>query len=381
MNVEQAVRDRYSTASQEFVPQLCCPVDYNTDLLKVLPDEIIQRDYGCGDPSKHVRAGETVLDLGSGAGKICFIASQIVGETGAVHGVDMNEDMLALANKYKQEVGERVGWQNVHFHRGRIQDLALDLDQFDSFLAEQSIGDSHQLQTALDHAEQLRVASPMIQSDSIDVVLSNCVLNLVAPKDRQQLFSELHRVLKIGGRAIISDIVCDEPVPEHMQQNDELWSGCISGAHVEKGFLDAFADAGFHGVEIVERQSEPWAVVEGIEFRSMTVRAFKGSGAGCFDHHQAVIYRGPWKGVVTEEGLVLERGVRSAVCAKTFETYQQDPYSECLIPVAPKHSVQPEQAKPFDCDSVSERSPEETKGEVKLTILPEGDCCSGDSCC
>jgi len=280
LDVEQAVRQRYSAASKDTEPSLCCPVDYNTDLLQVLPEEIIQRDYGCGNPSKYVSEGETVLDLGSGAGKICFIASQIVGPQGRVHGVDMNRDMLALADQYHQEIAGRIGWHNVQFHRGRIQDLALNLDRFDAFLGEQTIADSQQFQAALNHAEMLRQQSPMIESGSIDVVLSNCVLNLVAPQDRQQLFQELYRVLKTGGRAVISDIVCDQPVPVHLQQDEQLWSGCISGAHVENEFLQAFADEGFDQIEMIERQSKPWTVVEGIEFRSMTVRAHKGSKKG-----------------------------------------------------------------------------------------------------
>src|SRR5690606_23936369 len=124
------------------------------------------------------------------------------------------------------------------------------------------------------HWNHLRQSSPLIADDSIDVVISNCVLNLVRREDRRQLFSEMYRVLKNGGRACISDIVSDEDVPAHLQRDGQLWSGCLSGAFREDEFLAAFEDAGFYGVEIVARQSEPWAVIEGIEFRSMTVRAF-----------------------------------------------------------------------------------------------------------
>ena len=94
LNVEQAVTQRYSGASQQQEVALCCPVEYDTTMLEVLPDELIERDYGCGDPSRYVQEGETVLDLGSGGGKICYIASQLVGESGHVIGVDMNADML-----------------------------------------------------------------------------------------------------------------------------------------------------------------------------------------------------------------------------------------------------------------------------------------------
>src|SRR5438552_14062278 len=102
MNVESAVRQRYSQASQTKADALCCPVEYDRQFLKIIPAEVIERDYGCGDPSRYLKAGETVLDLGSGAGKICFIAAQVVGASGKVIGVDMNDDMLALARKHQR---------------------------------------------------------------------------------------------------------------------------------------------------------------------------------------------------------------------------------------------------------------------------------------
>ena len=123
---------------------------------------------------------------------------------------------------------------------------------------------------------RLRKQAPLIASDSIDVVVSNCVLNLVSPEDRLQLFSELYRVVKNGGRVAISDIVSDEDVPQEQQDNEDLWSGCISGAFREDRFLQAFADAGFYGVHLAKRDAKPWRVVDGIEYRAVTVVAYKG---------------------------------------------------------------------------------------------------------
>ncbi len=104
---DRAVRDRYGAAAQLREAALCCPVDYDARHLSIIPDEVIERDYGCGDPSRHVREGDTVLDLGSGGGKICFIASQLVGPDGRVIGVDTNDEMLELARRSTAAVSER----------------------------------------------------------------------------------------------------------------------------------------------------------------------------------------------------------------------------------------------------------------------------------
>src|SRR5262245_39762667 len=117
MNVEAAVKSRYSVAAKQRVDALCCPVDYDRRYLEAIPREILERDYGCGDPSRYLRPGETVLDLGCGGGKSCFIASQIVGSTGRVVGVDMNDDMLALARRHQGTVGDAIGFHNVEFRK------------------------------------------------------------------------------------------------------------------------------------------------------------------------------------------------------------------------------------------------------------------------
>jgi ubiquinone/menaquinone biosynthesis C-methylase UbiE len=379
--VETAVRERYGNAANAVEAELCCPVNYNPEYLKVLPAEIIERDYGCGNPSEFVRTGETVLDLGSGGGKICYIASQIVGGTGRVIGVDTNLEMLNLANKYRHEVGKRIGWHNTEFRYGKIQDLRLDLSLVDEYLQKNPI------QTAQDFADyesfvaKIKVEKPLVADDSIDIVLSNCVLNLVKTEDKEQLFQEIFRVVKRGGRVAISDIVSDEDVPNHLQENPELWSGCISGAFREDLFLEAFDRAGFYGMEIIKRDEKPWRIVEGIEFRSITVVAYKGKQGECWEHNQAVIYQGPWKRVIDDDGHVLERGQRMAVCQKTFEIYQREPYSNQIIAVEPLNEIAETEAKPFDCKRSVKRHPRETKGmDYDVTDI-SNELCSTEGCC
>ena len=379
---ERIVRQRYAAGAKERADKLCCPVAYDEDLLRVIPQEVIERDYGCGDPSRYLRQGEVVVDLGSGAGKICFIAAQIVGPKGKVIGVDMTDEMLEVARRNAPIVAAHIGYANVDFRKGRIQDLALDLELLDRQLKKTPITDAASFLAADELAEELRVKHPLIASDSVDVVVSNCVLNLVEPKSKRQLFDEIFRVLKKGGRAVICDIVSDEEVPEEMQNDPELWSGCISGALTEESFLQAFEHAGFYGVQILKRDAQPWRTVQGIEFRSMTVAAFKGKQGECFERNQAVIYCGPFKEVLDDDNHRMERGKRYAVCDKTYNLYKKAPYREFFEFVDPIVDVSLTEAKPFDCSRTSLRHPKETKGQdYNATTEANSKCCDGGECC
>jgi ubiquinone/menaquinone biosynthesis C-methylase UbiE len=356
-------------------------VEYDTSYLKIIPQEVIEKDYGCGDPSRHVKPGETVLDLGSGTGKICFIAAQMVGPTGRVIGIDMTDDMLEVARRNAPIVAERLGYENVDFRKGRIQDLGLDLDALDTALKENPIADANTFLRAQELAADLRVKHPLVATGSVDVVVSNCVLNLVEPQDKRQLFAEIFRVLRNGGRAVISDIVSDEDVPDLMQQDPTLWSGCISGAWREDLFLKAFEDAGFYGVGLLKRDAQPWQTVEGIEFRSVTVEAFKGMQGECRELNKAVIYRGPFREVLDDDGHLLRRGERAAVCDKTFQLFAKPPYAEHFEFVEPRAPVSPDDAEPYDCDRPDVRHPRETKGTGYQATTKARQCCDGGGSC
>jgi SAM-dependent methyltransferase len=275
LDPEAAVAARYGSAAKEVEPALCCPVSYPVRFLDVIPEEILAKDYGCGDPTPYVRAGETVLDLGAGAGKLAFILTQVVGPQGRVIGVDCNSQMLQLARNHVPAVAGRLGFANVEFRNGMIQDLRLDLDLLADELESRPVGTIEDWLSLRATEDRLRRERPLIDDESVDCVVSNCVLNLVRRQDRVQLFGEIYRVLRFAGRAAISDIVADQDVPELLQNDPQLWSGCISGAYREDRFLQAFRDAGFDAVQLAKRESQPWRVVEGIEFRSVTVLASK----------------------------------------------------------------------------------------------------------
>ena len=380
-DTEQEVLKRYGDASQMREEALCCPVDYDTRYLEVIPEEIIERDYGCGDPSQFIQPGETVLDLGSGGGKICYIISQIVGAEGKVTGIDFNPPMLALAEKYRRQIAESIGWDNVSFKRGKIQDLKTDIDAVEAYLAEHPVQSYADFQAFENFRRNQAAQAPLIADNSVDVIVSNCVLNLVAAEDKAALFGEMFRVLKVGGRVAISDIVSDEPVPQHLRDDPELWSGCVSGAFQERDFLRAFEAAGFHGIAIAKRDAEPWQTVEGIEFRSVTVTAYKGKQGPCLERNQAVIYGGPWSKVEDDDGHVFERGVPVAVCDKTFRLLTSQPYEAQVYPVPPLVEIPLAEAGVFDCMRSVRRDPGETKGtEYNLTADGVNACGPGECC-
>ncbi len=379
-DVLNVVQTRYAEGATTEVPELCCPVDYDAQYLEVIPKEVVERDYGCGDPSKWLAAGETVLDLGSGTGKICFIASQVVGATGKVIGVDMTDDMLEVARRNAPVVAERIGYENVQFVKAHIEDLGLDRDALDKHLAAAPVSNEQDLARVQSWIETERAVRPLVADDSVDVVVSNCVLNLVDPGRKKRLFAEIFRVLKRGGRAVISDIVCDEDIPAHMAADPELWSGCISGAFREDEFLQAFEQAGFHGIELVSRSAEPWHVVEGIEFRSVTVRAWKGKQGACLEQGQAVLYKGPWSKVVDDDGHEFPRGVPMAVCGKTFKIMTGEPYASHVVGMEPATPIAAAAAANFACSGSQRRNPADLKQGAKPSTDGAA-CCEPGECC
>jgi len=347
MDMKKSVVERYTEGAEAVQPSLCCPVDYDASLLAMLPKEVIEKDYGCGDPSRYVQDGDVVLDLGSGSGKICYMAAQLVGDNGRVIGVDMNDEMLTLARKYQPEMAEKLGSDRVRFVKGQIQDLSHSLENPDG-------------------------SEPMIADDSVDLVLSNCALNLVNDSDKKQLVEEIFRVVKPGGRIAMSDIVADEAIPEHLKADPELWSGCISGSFLEDEFLESFKQAGFKAVKCDKWDAEPWQVVEGIEFRSVTITAIKDQDIACTDNGHAVIYKGPYAQTIDDEGHVFYRGKRMAVCERTYDFLLSGAYGDDFIGITPTQQLEP---KKWCAPLGTLRPASETKGSAHNTVNAGGSCC------
>ena len=353
MTMQQSVLQRYSEGAKQREEALCCPVDYDASLLKLLPQEIIDRDYGCGDPSRYVQPGDTVLDLGSGGGKICYMAAQLVGDSGMVIGVDMNDDMLALARSYQAEMAQKLGGDRVRFLKGTIQDLALDLAATEEWLRAHPVRNHQDFVALTRFQRQQKHERPLIADHSIDLIISNCVLNLVDSSEKPAMFADMFRVLRPGGRVAISDIVSDREVPQAMMDDPELWSGCISGAMEESAFVRAFAAAGLTGIRIDKWDDQPWRVVDGIAFRSVTVTAHKPISAATDDDATLeVIYRGPFAELTTDRGFHFIRGQRTKVGRWLYDKLTRPPYDHDFIAIAPD-------AQPSNASS----------------------CCGGSSCC
>jgi len=213
--IHESVREHYAERiknSASCCGDNCCNTEsslYPVDLLATVPADVSSTSYGCGDPITlaSLKPGETVLDLGSGAGLDCLLAAQKVGETGRVIGVDMTPEMIERARAN----AKRVNATNVEFRQGYLEDLPVD-------------------------------------SGTVNVIISNCVINL--SPDKTKVFTEAFRVLKPGGKLAVSDIVTDGPLPEPVKQSLSAWAGCVAGAVEAKDYIGMMEAVGFTDISI-----------------------------------------------------------------------------------------------------------------------------------
>ena len=247
--VKSAVKSKYSQIATQSNASCCScgdcgtspllqaeAVGYQKAELERIPEQAAI-GVGCGNPTAiaELKAGETVLDLGSGAGIDVFLAANKVGPTGKVIGVDMTPEMISRAN----DIASSSGYKNVEFRLGEIENLPVD-------------------------------------DNSTDIVISNCVINLCADKSR--VFHETYRVLKPGGRLTISDIVAEQALSEEMRQNPDAWASCISGALEQEEYLNKIREAGFADLKITPNKEfyvEDCGNKQMVKLFSITVRAYK----------------------------------------------------------------------------------------------------------
>ena len=304
------VREFYGEAAEQPHAALCCPVQPDPADLEHIPSEVVERFYGCGSPvtAASLVAGESMVDLGSGAGIDCFIAAKKVGPAGHVYGVDMTDQMLSVARECQPRVAEALGYDAVEFRKGYLEEIP-------------------------------------VEDGVADVVTSNCVINLSADKPR--VFREIWRILGDHGRLVVADIVSDQEVPPKMRADGQLWGECISGALTEEAFLAGLEKAGFYGVTVLKKTF--WREVEGSTFYSLTVRGYKfKKKAECAFVGQYAVYLGPQKAVVDEEGHLFPRGEAVQVCTDTAAKLSQAPYTGSFAIVDGPNGARAVTANPDD---------------------------------
>ena len=303
------VRDYYGTTLQssgDLKTTACCSdeavPEHHKPILALLPDEVLTKFYGCGSPIPAALDGQTVLDLGCGTGRDAFVAAALAGPTGRVIGVDMTPEQVAVAERHRGAVADALGHPapTTDFRLGMIEDL-------------EALG---------------------IEDESVDVVISNCVLNL-AP-DKEPVFREIARVLRPGGELYVSDVFADRRLPAEVQADPVLVGECLGGALYTEDFRRIMARLGWADVRTVAESpievSDP-ALRDKLgdaRFVSRTVRAFKLPGHvedTCEDYGQTATYRGGVEGqrhaFVLDDHHTFEAGRPTLVCGNTAAMLQE----------------------------------------------------------
>jgi arsenite methyltransferase len=297
------------SSSKDLKTSACCSPDsmpaYLRPILSELHSEVVEKFYGCGSPIPLALEGKTVLDLGSGTGRDSFIISRLVGEKGSVVGIDMTDEQLTVANRHIGFHQEKFGYKkpNIKFYKGFIEDL-------------KSLG---------------------IADNSVDVVVSNCVINL--SPDKKSVFKEIFRILKPGGELYFSDIFSSRRIPKELKEDSVLLGECLGGAIYVEDFRRILLDLQIRDYRIVSKalislfNQEVKNKVGPIDFYSITIRAFKMDLEDrCEDYGQLAIYQG----TISESPLtfmlddhhIFEKGRPVLICSNTARMLANSRFSE-----------------------------------------------------
>ena len=296
--------------SEDLKTNACCTIDpppkYITEILSQIHDEVMAKYYGCGLTIPNKLDGMKILDLGSGSGRDCFIASKLVGQEGQVVGVDMTDEQLNVSNKYVDFHTEKFGYRyaNTKFIKGNIE--------------------------ALDQLE--------LEPESFDIIISNCVINLAT--DKSKVLQDAYRLLKPGGEMYFSDVYCDRRISKELQDDKVLWGECLSGAMYWNDFQKTARNVGFTDPRTVENRAisveneELELKIGELKFFSVTYRLFKIEGLeeDCEDYGQAVCYKGTIKGKPSSFDLDdhhnFQKGKIESVCGNTYLMLKDTRFSD-----------------------------------------------------
>lgn len=350
------------------------------------------------DPWQPPHHGDAVLVLGGAVGEEYVRAAADVGPEGRVIGIETSDEALARARAQAPAIARSAGHENLTFRKARLDDLKLDRERVNAWLREHPVQRDADLAALEATIDRLRAEAPAVADDSIDVVIARGVLSQVTPASARAMFAEIFRVLRRGGRVLLSGAASDEDVPERLRAHRTLAAAGITGTVREDELVQALERASFYGIQIVERGEAPRVTVDGIELRDLVVVAYKGKEGPCWECNQALIYRGPFKRVEDDDGHVLDRGVRIAVCEKTFRIFSQQPYRDHVELIQPVVPIAVETAEPFPCSEAAIiRDPRAQKGTLvgsapapasvpapKVAKPPQAggsSCAPGSGCC
>ncbi|TVR36284.1 MAG: methyltransferase domain-containing protein [Balneolaceae bacterium] len=312
-NTSESVKEYYGRVLQstkDLKTTACCTTEaipaHHKEILAQIEDEVISRFYGCGSPIPESLEGKTVLDLGCGTGRDVYLASKLAGPDGYVIGVDMTDEQLDVARRHLDSQMERFRFDkpNVDFRNGYIEDL-------------KTVG---------------------IEDNSVDVVISNCVINL--SPDKKSVYSEIFRVLKPGGELYFSDVFADRRIPSELMDDPVLYGECLSGALYIEDFRRMLRDIGCpdyrvvtgHDIDIEDPEIEK--KVGMINFRSLTIRAFKLDSLedNCEDYGQVATYLGTMPGAphrfILDDHHTFHTGKPMLVCGNSAAMVQDTRFGE-----------------------------------------------------
>lgn len=311
--IHDSVKEYYGkelTKSEDLKTNACCTIAPPPENIKKaignVHDEVVAKYYGCGLTIPSNLKGMKILDLGSGSGRDCYIAAQLVGEEGLVVGVDMTEEQLEVARKHENWHKERFGYKksNVSFLKGNIEKL----DELD------------------------------LEPGSFDIIISNCVINLAS--DKSKVLRDAFKLLKKGGEMYFSDVYSDRRISSELQNDQVLWGECLSGALYWNDFLRAAKGAGFTDPRSTENKPvtienpELEDKVGNIRFYSVTYRMFKIDGleSDCEDYGQAVSYKGNMlenmNSFDLDEHHHFPKGKILSVCGNTFKMLHETRFKD-----------------------------------------------------
>lgn len=309
--MRESVREYYGEvlqSSADLQTSACCTDDnmprYIKNALSVVADEVMAKYYGCGLLAPEALQGLSILDLGSGSGRDCYVLAQLVGAGGRIVGIDMTEQQLAVANAHKQYHADKFGFANVEFIQGDLENLE-----------------------ALDLAD-----------GSFDIIVSNCVINLC--QDKQGVLEQAYRLLKPGGEMYFSDVYADKRVPAELVQDSILHGECLSGALYWNDFENLAKNAGFLDPRLVDdrpldiNNEAIEKIIGHIGFYSATYRLFKLDQLepACEDYGQAVIYRGGIdqhpQAFRLDKHHLIHKGKVFPVCGNTYRMLADSRFAE-----------------------------------------------------